>query len=261
MLTILYTAHWIFDHKKRAKRCTDRSAHSKTRYKPTSRVLAAFLPYLGKRWENRLAQQAPTCTIGPSCPMQRPVETARISPVTLTTSVEGTRKSRITNPPRIVFTSGIPLPMLGKNNLLKLAWLLSIYKICYQYIKSCMSKSPRSALTIDKSQLTTSEFRTREFVPIKWWFRCEYKDEWIQVDRFRLCNEHLTSKLGSTTVNWAKRQQLAPIAIRRQHENGMNLISAVFLRLKSRSPGFYKCFISTLTNSIPSWMLLIRRFH
>ena len=82
----------------------------------------------------RLAEQQATCTRGPSFPNQSPDATARhygnqhhrirsrfkilTKPNVLTTNVQAPKKRRITNPPRTVLISAIPLCFAyGENSL------------------------------------------------------------------------------------------------------------------------------------------------
>lgn len=49
-------------------------------------------------------------TNGPSFPNDRPLATLNVRPTAFTSKVRKPRNLRITNPERIVLTSGIPLP-------------------------------------------------------------------------------------------------------------------------------------------------------
>mmetsp|Transcript_73640 Transcript_73640/g.225245 ORF Transcript_73640/g.225245 Transcript_73640/m.225245 type:complete len:277 (+) Transcript_73640:1183-2013(+) len=76
----------------------------------SSRRLASLSVYRAESLESALAQQQATCTKGPSLPKLMPEETDSVSPTTFTSNVLSSSTSPITKPPKIVFTSGMPLP-------------------------------------------------------------------------------------------------------------------------------------------------------
>jgi hypothetical protein len=75
-----------------------------------SRFFASFARYFGNHSHARLPQQLATWTNGPSLPKFSPAPTDKIRPSDLTNKVHPLRKCGMTNPPRIVLISGIPLP-------------------------------------------------------------------------------------------------------------------------------------------------------
>mmetsp|Transcript_24521 Transcript_24521/g.62069 ORF Transcript_24521/g.62069 Transcript_24521/m.62069 type:complete len:246 (-) Transcript_24521:3002-3739(-) len=77
----------------------------------SSRRLASFCTYREESLEQKFAQQQATWTRGPSLPRLMPEETESVRPMILTTNVLNSKTSFMTNPPRIVFTSGMPLPL------------------------------------------------------------------------------------------------------------------------------------------------------
>jgi hypothetical protein len=63
---------------------------------------------------------------GPSLPRDRPLATLRVRPTALTSKVCRPRNFRMTNPDRMVLTSGIPLPAAVYNTLI-LCWFPGVF--------------------------------------------------------------------------------------------------------------------------------------
>mmetsp|Transcript_38793 Transcript_38793/g.61298 ORF Transcript_38793/g.61298 Transcript_38793/m.61298 type:complete len:242 (-) Transcript_38793:578-1303(-) len=75
-----------------------------------SRCLVSFFTYLLENLDKQFAQQHATCTRGPSFPKLSPAEHDKHKPNIFTTRVFASKTRAMTKPPKIVFTSGMPLP-------------------------------------------------------------------------------------------------------------------------------------------------------